>query len=154
MQVQQFRKKYGIKDKVSDRGYVSNSFHCHVAEKISPIEKQNLENRFWNLFNGGKIQYVKYPISYNTKAVEHAIQQDRAYARDSWTGRRKRYLGKLTNKGEHLLRKKVIDGVLPLFKDFSAIYNETLIKLNNREYLKTIGETYDKYDNYLIGKKL
>lgn len=75
LQVKQFRKLYGIKDKVSDRGYVSNSFHCHVAEDISPIEKQDLENRFWNLFNGGKIQYVKYPISYNKEAVETLLNR-------------------------------------------------------------------------------
>ena len=75
LQIQQFRKKYGIKEKVSDRGYVSNSFHCHVSENITPIEKQNLENRFWNLFNGGKIQYVKYPISYNTEAIETLIHR-------------------------------------------------------------------------------
>ena len=75
LQVQQFRKKYGIKDKVSDRGYVSNSFHCHVGEKISPIQKQDLENRFWNLFNGGKIQYVKYPISYNKEAVKTLLKR-------------------------------------------------------------------------------
>ncbi len=75
LQVKQFRKKYGIKDKVSDRGYVSNSFHCHVAEQISPIEKQDLENRFWDLFNGGKIQYVKYPISYNKEAIKTLLNR-------------------------------------------------------------------------------
>ena len=75
LQVQQFRKKYGIVDKVSDRGYVSNSFHCHVAEDITPIEQQDIENRFWNLFNGGKIQYVKYPVSYNTQAIETLVQR-------------------------------------------------------------------------------
>ncbi len=75
LQVQQFRKKYGIKEKVSDRGYVSNSFHCHVAEQISPIEKQDLENRFWDLFNGGKIQYVKYPISYNKEAIKTLLNR-------------------------------------------------------------------------------
>ena len=75
LQVKQFRKKYGIMPKVSDRGYVSNSFHCHVAESVTPIEKQDLENRFWNLFNGGKIQYVKYPISYNTQAIETLVER-------------------------------------------------------------------------------
>ena len=75
LQVQQFRKKYGIKDKVSDRGYVSNSFHCHVTEEISPIQKQDLENRFWNLFNGGKIQYVKYPLSYNKEAIKTLLKR-------------------------------------------------------------------------------
>jgi len=75
LQVKQFRKKYGIKDKVSDRGYVSNSFHCHVAEEISPIEKQDLENRFWDLFNGGKIQYVKYPLNYNKEAIKTLLKR-------------------------------------------------------------------------------
>ncbi|MBS4760591.1 MAG: anaerobic ribonucleoside-triphosphate reductase [Clostridium sp.] len=75
LQVKQFRKKYGKVDKVSDRGYVSNSFHCHVTEDIGPIEKQDLEGRFWELLNGGKIQYVKYPVSYNTKAIETLVNR-------------------------------------------------------------------------------
>ncbi len=75
LQVQQFRKKYGIIENVSDREYVSNSFHCHVSEDITPIMKQDLENRFWNLMNGGKIQYVKYPIDYNIEAVKTLIRR-------------------------------------------------------------------------------
>lgn len=74
-QVMQFRKKYGIKNGVSDREYVSNSFHCHVTEKLSPIQKQDLENRFWNLFNGGKIQYVRYNIGYNTQAIKTLVRR-------------------------------------------------------------------------------
>lgn len=74
-QVEQFRAKYGIKRGVSDREYVSNSFHCHVTEKISPIEKQDLENRFWDKFNGGKIQYVKYNIGYNTMAIRTLVRR-------------------------------------------------------------------------------
>ncbi len=75
LQVQQFRKKYGIIEGVSDRDYVSNSFHCHVSEDITPIEKQNTEYRFWELCNGGKIQYVKYPIDYNLEAVKTLIRR-------------------------------------------------------------------------------
>ncbi len=75
LQVKQFRKKYGIIEGVSDKEYVSNSFHCHVTEEITPIEKQNLENRFWDLSNGGKIQYVKYPIDYNIEAVKTLIRR-------------------------------------------------------------------------------
>ncbi len=75
LQVQQFRKKYGIIENVSDREYVSNSFHCHVSEDITPIMKQDLENRFWDLMNGGKIQYVKYPIDYNVAAVKTLIRR-------------------------------------------------------------------------------
>lgn len=75
LQVKQFRKKYGIVSNVSDKPYVSNSFHCHVSEDITPIQKQDIEKRFWDTMNGGKIQYVKYPISYNTKAVETLIRR-------------------------------------------------------------------------------
>lgn len=75
LQVEQFRKKYGIIEGVSDRPYVSNSFHCHVTEDLSPIEKQDLEGRFWELFNGGKIQYVRYPVSYNIEAVRTLVRR-------------------------------------------------------------------------------
>ena len=75
LQVKQFREKYGIIEGVSDREYVSNSFHCHVTEDITPIEKQDLEYRFWNLFNGGKIQYVKYPIDYNISAIKTLVRR-------------------------------------------------------------------------------
>ena len=84
VQVQQFRKKYGIIENVSDREYVSNSFHCHVTEEITPIEKQDLEGRFWNLSNGGKIQYVKYPISYNVDAIKSLVR--RAMAKGYYEG--------------------------------------------------------------------
>ncbi len=75
LQVEQFRKKYGVIENVSDREYVSNSFHCHVTEDITPIQKQNLEKRFWELSNGGKIQYVKYPISYNRDAIKTLVRR-------------------------------------------------------------------------------
>ena len=73
LQVEQFRKEFGIIEHVSDRPYVSNSFHCHVTEEMSPIEKQDKEKRFWDLSNGGKIQYVRYPIGYNREAVKALV---------------------------------------------------------------------------------
>ena len=75
LQVEQFRKMYGIIENVSDKPYVSNSFHCHVSEDISPIEKQDKEERFWNLMNGGKIQYVRYPINYNIEAIRTLVRR-------------------------------------------------------------------------------
>lgn len=75
LQVRQFRDKYGIIKGVSDKEYVSNSFHCHVAEDITPTEKQDKEYRFWELLNGGKIQYVRYPIDYNENAVRALIRR-------------------------------------------------------------------------------
>ncbi|MCR5580145.1 MAG: anaerobic ribonucleoside-triphosphate reductase [Pseudobutyrivibrio sp.] len=75
LQIKQFRNKYGIVENVSDREYVSNSFHCHVTEDITPIEKQDKEGRFWELCNGGKIQYVRYPINYNRDAVKTLVRR-------------------------------------------------------------------------------
>lgn len=75
LQVTQFRKKYGIIKGVSDRAYVSNSFHCGVWEEITPIQKQDSEKRFWDLFNGGKIQYCRYPVSYNHEAQKTLVKR-------------------------------------------------------------------------------
>ena len=69
LQVEQFRKKYGVIEGVSSREYVSNSFHCGVWEDINGIQKQDLEGRFWDLFRGGRIQYVRYNLNYNKKAI-------------------------------------------------------------------------------------
>ena len=74
-QVEQFREQYGIIENVSDKAYVSNSFHCHVTEKISPIKKQDTEERFWDLFNGGKIQYCRYPLGYNKQAIKTLVRR-------------------------------------------------------------------------------
>lgn len=73
LQVEQFRKMYGVIENVSDKPYVSNSFHCHVSEDMSPIEKQDKEERFWNLFNGGKIQYCRYNLGYNKEAIKTLV---------------------------------------------------------------------------------
>lgn len=75
LQVKQFRKKYGIIPGVSDREYVSNSFHCGVWEDITPIQKQDLEHRFWNYIEGGRIQYCKYPIGYNHDAIKTLVRR-------------------------------------------------------------------------------
>ncbi len=75
LQIKQFRKKYGVIEGVSSREYVSNSFHCGVWEDITGIEKQNLENRFWELFKGGRIQYVRYNLSYNKEAMLTYIER-------------------------------------------------------------------------------
>lgn len=74
-QVKQFRAKYGIIQNVSDRDYFSNSFHCHVSEDITPTQKQDLEKRFWNLSNGGKIQYVRYRSEKNLAAISTLVDR-------------------------------------------------------------------------------
>lgn len=72
-QVKQFREKYGVIENVSDREYFSNSFHCHVSEDIEPIEKQEYEARFWDLADGGKIQYIRFTVPHNVEALESIV---------------------------------------------------------------------------------
>ena len=75
LQVEQFRKKYGIIKGVSDRPYTSNSFHCGVWEDISPIQKQDIEYPMFHLCNGGNIQYCRYPIDYNIEAIKTLVRR-------------------------------------------------------------------------------
>lgn len=69
-QVQQFRKKYGIIKDVSDRDYVTNSFHCHVSADITPIQKQDIEYPMFHLCNGGNIAYGRMRSNYNFQAFK------------------------------------------------------------------------------------
>lgn len=75
LQVEQFRKKYGIIKGVSDRPYTSNSFHCGVWEDISPIQKQDIEYLMFHLCNGGNIQYCRYTTDYNIEAMKTLIRR-------------------------------------------------------------------------------
>lgn len=75
VQVKQFRERFGIVENVSDKDYVSNSFHCHVAEEITPFEKQDKEYEMWDYFNGGKIAYNRYPIAYNFEAMKSIVRR-------------------------------------------------------------------------------
>lgn len=69
-QVIQFRKKYGIVKGVSDRDYVSNSFHCPVYADITPIQKQDAEYPMFHLVNGGQIAYARMRSNYNFDAFK------------------------------------------------------------------------------------
>ena len=75
LQIEQFKKKYGIIKGVSDRPYTTNSFHCGVWEDITPIQKQDIEYPMFHLCNGGNIQYCRYPIDYNAEAIKTLVRR-------------------------------------------------------------------------------
>ena len=75
LQIEQFKKKYGIVKGVSDRPYTTNSFHCGVWEDITPIQKQDIEYPMFHLCNGGNIQYCRYPIDYNIEAIKTLVRR-------------------------------------------------------------------------------
>ena len=60
---------------MSDKEYVSNSFHCHVAEDITPFEKQDAEYDCFHLSTGGHITYTRYPIDYNHQAIKDIVRR-------------------------------------------------------------------------------
>lgn len=75
LQIEQFKKKYGIVKGVSDRPYTTNSFHCGVWEDITPIQKQDIEYPMFHLCNGGNIQYCRYKLGYNINAIKTLVRR-------------------------------------------------------------------------------
>ena len=75
LQIEQFKKKYGIIKGVSDRPYTTNSFHCGVWEDITPIQKQDIEYPMFHLCNGGNIQYCRYKLGYNIEAIKTLVKR-------------------------------------------------------------------------------
>ena len=64
------QRRFGIVAGVTDRNYVTNSYHVHVTEKIDAFSKLALEAKFQNLSPGGAISYVEVPnLQNNIPAV-------------------------------------------------------------------------------------
>ena len=74
-QVKQYRAKFGIVKDVSDKEYFTNGFHCHVSEDITPIQKQDLEERFMDQGKGGQIYFNRFQCTYNTDAFKTLIRR-------------------------------------------------------------------------------
>ena len=74
-QLEQFKKKYGIISKVSDRAYFTNSFHMHVTEDITPFEKQDAEFRYFHVSSGGHIQYCRFASGMNLAYITECIRR-------------------------------------------------------------------------------
>lgn len=72
-QLKQFRHMFGVVKGVSDKEYLTNSFHMNVAADITPFEKQDLEEPFFHSCNGGHIQYVRIANPENHKAIEACV---------------------------------------------------------------------------------
>ena len=59
------QKRFGIVKGVTDRNYITNSYHVHVTEKIDAFKKLELEAKFQKLSPGGAISYVEVPNMQN-----------------------------------------------------------------------------------------
>ena len=64
------QKRFGIVKNVTDKSYITNSYHIHVTEEIDAFEKLALEAKFQALSPGGAISYVEVPnMQNNIEAV-------------------------------------------------------------------------------------
>ncbi len=64
------QKRFGIVKGVTDKNYITNSYHVHVTEDIDAFEKLALESKFQALSPGGAISYVEVPnMQNNVEAV-------------------------------------------------------------------------------------
>ena len=64
------QKRFGIIEGVTDKGYITNSYHVHVTEKIDAFTKLKFEAQFQHLSPGGAISYVEVPnMQQNLEAV-------------------------------------------------------------------------------------
>lgn len=64
------QKRFGIIPGITDKNYITNSYHVHVTEKINAFEKLKFEAQFQKLSPGGAISYVEVPnMQQNLDAV-------------------------------------------------------------------------------------
>ena len=69
------QKRFGIIEGVTDKNYITNSYHVHVTEKINAFDKLKFESQFQKLSPGGAISYVEVPdMQTNIPAVIAVIQ--------------------------------------------------------------------------------
>ena len=69
------QRRFGIIEGVTDKGYITNSYHVHVTEEIDAFSKLRFEAQFQALSTGGAISYVEVPnMQDNLEAVISVIQ--------------------------------------------------------------------------------
>ena len=64
------QRRFGVIEGITDKGYITNSYHVHVTEEINAFDKLKFEAQFQHLSPGGAISYVEVPdMQNNLEAV-------------------------------------------------------------------------------------
>ena len=64
------QRRFGVIEGITDKGYITNSYHVHVSENINAFDKLKFEAQFQHLSPGGAISYVEVPdMQNNLEAV-------------------------------------------------------------------------------------
>lgn len=67
--------RFGIIPKVTDKNYITNSYHVHVTEEINAFDKLTFESQFQKLSPGGAISYVEVPNMENNIPAVLALME-------------------------------------------------------------------------------
>ena len=69
------QRRFGIIKGVTDKNYITNSYHIHVTEQINAFDKLKLESKFQRLSPGGAISYIEVPnMQQNIDAVMEVMK--------------------------------------------------------------------------------
>ncbi|MBR4027085.1 MAG: anaerobic ribonucleoside-triphosphate reductase, partial [Lachnospiraceae bacterium] len=69
------QQRFGVIEGVTDRNYITNSYHVHVTEQMNAFDKLKFESQFQELSPGGAISYVEVPnMQNNIEAVLSVMQ--------------------------------------------------------------------------------
>ena len=69
------QERFGVIEGVTDKNYITNSYHVHVTEPINAFEKLSFEAQFQELSPGGAISYVEVPNMQNNIPAVIAVMQ-------------------------------------------------------------------------------
>lgn len=69
------QKRFGVIEGITDKGYITNSYHVHVTEEIDAFKKLEFEAQFQHLSPGGAISYVEVPNMQNNLPAVLALMK-------------------------------------------------------------------------------
>ena len=69
------QKRFGVIKGITDKNYITNSYHIHVTEPVDAFTKLSIESEFQSLSTGGAISYVEVPnLTNNIEAALEVIK--------------------------------------------------------------------------------
>ena len=69
------QQRFGVRKGITDKNYITNSYHVHVTEEIDAFDKLALESKFQTLSPGGAISYVEVPNMQNNLDAVLSVMQ-------------------------------------------------------------------------------
>lgn len=67
------QQRHGIVEGVTDKLYITNSYHYHVCEEVDAFTKMKFESQFQKISSGGNISYIEIPNMYHNMQAIHSV---------------------------------------------------------------------------------